>query len=179
MIIAANIVSLLASVVQLFAPFAKKKTTMSAIYAASSVIFGISYVMIRSWAALVSILLCLMRNLGLAAGLSKRWFYWVCAALTGIFGLFFNNNGLIGILPVLATIQYTLWGCYCKDAQQLRYGLLINYIPWIFFDFAVRLYTSAVFNIIYLVLVIWNIVIYRRQAVTMEEKCYEKRVKHG
>ena len=161
MIIIANILSLVANILCGVSSFFKKKKTILLVQTTECCLGSLVQILAGNPAAAVELLICALRNFVTSKGLKAKWVYWLFSIFFLGFGLLFNNNGLIGFLPVIATIQYTLWLGYSKTAQAVRYGMILNYIPWIIHDFMSRLYISAGCMTVFLCLTIVNIIRYK------------------
>ena len=59
--------------------------------------------------------------------------------------LYFNNRGIIGLLPVISTIVYTSF-MTTKDVKKLKLLLMFTMVLWGVYDFYIMSYTSAVFD---------------------------------
>ncbi len=70
-----------------------------------------------------------------------------------IVGLYVNNRGLIGILPVAATAEYTILIYTTKNEQQMRYALIVNLLMWFGHDIYIQAYPTACTDMI---LSIWT-----------------------
>ena len=62
-------------------------------------------------------------------------------------GLYANNRGFFGLLPLVAFTTYTLAIYYTKNDQQMRYALIINLLTWFIHDFYIQAYPSAVMDV--------------------------------
>lgn len=73
-------------------------------------------------------------------------------------GLYVNNRGWIGVLPVSATAEYTILMYTTKSEQQMRYALLINLLMWFGHDIYIQAYPSAFTDIALSVWTAWQAV---------------------
>lgn len=110
--------------------------------------FGIlTNIALNARAALVISIVCLIRNiLSYKNVLSKKTTY-ILVILSIIIGLYANNWGIIGYLPIIASASYTICIYLTKNEQQMRYALLINMLLWFAHNLCVQAYPSAVANI--------------------------------
>ncbi len=65
--------------------------------------------------------------------------------------ILFNNLGFLGLLPLVSTILYT---CFMnvKSTIKLKFLLIITLILWIIYDVLIHSYTSALFELITVIL---------------------------
>ena len=79
----------------------------------------------------------------------KKWINWpvkilIAASFVGR-GLAFNNNGLWGILPLLATVPYTLLMDIKSDIG-LKVMLMATCVPWLIYDLHLMNYAALPFD---------------------------------
>ena len=79
----------------------------------------------------------------------KGWINWpvkilISALLIGL-GLAFNTNGLWGILPLIATVSYTLFMDIKSDIG-LKLMLMATCIPWLCYDMYLMTYAALTFD---------------------------------
>lgn len=81
-------------------------------------------------------------------------------ALPVVLGLVFNNRGLMGLIPIVANLEYSIVVFACpKNANAIKLALVINCIMFSIFNFYVLNFVSAVASII--IAVTTSISIYR------------------
>lgn len=119
----------------------KTPRAMLLVQIVSQVIYGTSSILLGAYSAAVQNVVNILRNTIAIQSKQSRAIEWVLIALGLIFGLIFNNLELLGLVPVLASMQYALTVLFLKqNAQALR------------LSFATAMACYAVFNT-----VIWNI----------------------
>jgi len=92
---------------------------------------------------------CLRRPLGLWSGAA---FLAVQAALTWAV----NTNGLMGWLPMAATLVFTL-SINTRDERLLKSAIIFGQLCWLAYDLWLRSYTSAVFDALTVLSNLWGI----------------------
>ena len=117
-------------------------------------IFGLlASLVLFSYSSFTTDLLCLTRNcLAYNKKLTKSitlTLVFICI----IIGLYANNRGFFGVLPIIAFSGYTLIMYLAKNEQQMRYSLIVNLSLWMIHDFYIQAYPSATMDI---VLCIWT-----------------------
>lgn len=159
-ILTANILSGIGSLFPIASSFFKKKNTIFIIQSIGYIIDGITQIIANSLSAATQLFICAIRNFITTKEKTPKWVYYIFSLFFITFGLYFNNRGFIGLLPIIATAQYTLWNGYTKSAQITRYGMLINYGLWIIHDLYIQLYVAAIMMMISIIVVIINIIRY-------------------
>lgn len=160
-IIIANILSLISVGLNCISSFFKTKKRILFLQTLECIIGGISQILCRSFSASIQLFLGAIRTYIAINENTKKIVYWIFSLVSLILGLIFNNRGLIGLLPIFATIQITLWNGYFKTGQQVRYGMVVNFIPWIIHDFIVKMYVSSIIMTLTMIITIINIIRYR------------------
>ena len=117
--------------------------------------FIASTVVLKSYSAVVTNTISLIRNLFAYKGWLDKKLTWLFGVLIVVIGLYLNNRGVIGWLPVIASVQYTICLYLTRNEQQMRYALAFNLILWIIHDFYIQSYPSAINSIF---LCIWSLV---------------------
>ena len=61
----------------------------------------------------------------------------VCTVLTAVIGVAVNNRGLVGLIPVAATVQLTLCNYYVKSLRGVKLSFLVNVILWTIYSYCI------------------------------------------
>lgn len=77
------------------------------------------------------------RNYLIATRKYNKWHCMVFSIVALILGLLTNTSGIIGLLTVLATIQYSICGYLLKDDIPVKINVIINLVIWLSYDFLV------------------------------------------
>lgn len=102
--------------------------------AAQCLALAAANVFFASLSGVTTYALCTLRNLLLAYErfTARRCIVFV-AAVAGL-GVYANNRGLVGLLPVVTTAVYTV-GCLCaKRTRAIKYNLIVNLLLWAVYD---------------------------------------------
>ena len=166
-ILIANLLSILSGVFICTSSFFKKKNSILTAQALECCSSGCAQIFAHSYAAAIELFLCAIRNIVAAREPDRKWIYWVFSCVFAAMGLIYNNRGWIGMLAIAATVQFTLWTGYAKNAQAIRYGMCINLILWIIHDYIVHMYVSVGIMSFSVAVIIANIVQYKREATVL------------
>jgi len=74
----------------------------------SQLIYGISSLFLKGYSATVQNVVCIIRNLAVIKGVKSKVAEWTLLTLAVVIGLYVNNLGIMGLLPIIANLQYTL-----------------------------------------------------------------------
>ena len=70
---------------------------------------------------------------------------WVLVAAAAGLGVDFNNRGLLGLLPVVGNLQYTLAIFRLKGKERLlKISFLLSLVAFVIFNFAIGNYVGVV-----------------------------------
>ena len=157
-----KILSLLAALTLAYSTFSKKKTKMMFWQASNALLFGLSNFCLAGYSAVVTSALNFIRNVLVVKNkLSKKYTFILCVLMIG-FGLYVNNNGVIGLFPIIASVQYTICVFALKSPQHLRWSLLAYLAQWEVFNFAIGAYPVFIMDIVIIIVTIINIIRFRK-----------------
>lgn len=107
----------------------------------------ISNLILLSYSAMTISAMCLIRNLLAYSNHLTKVLTCVLLIVGCAVGLYANNRGYIGILPVIATMEYTILMYTTKNAQQMRYALIVNLLMWFLHDAYIQAYPMAFMDV--------------------------------
>ena len=162
MIIVGEIFSLLAALSLAYSTFSNKKNKMILWQAINAVFYGFSNLFLGGYSAVVTNILTLSRNiLSVKNKLNKNFTIIICLLMT-IVGISVNNKEWLGLLPILASVSYTICVYILKSAQQMRIALVVNLFQWMIFDFLVKSYPMFIMDVIIIAVTLVNIIRYKK-----------------
>ena len=97
--------------------------------------------------------MCLIRNILSYKDKLTKNITIILIILGIIIGLYANNRGIIGWLPIIASATYTICIYITTNEQQMRWALIFNMLLWFVHNAYVQAYPSAIANI---VLCLWT-----------------------
>ena len=108
------------------------------------VIFCIlSNIALYTYSALTTNSVSLIRNILAYKGKLTKNLTWILLFLCVAAGLYANNRGIIGLLPIAASAGYTIFMYITKNEQQMRWALVFSLVLWFVHDVYVQAYPSA------------------------------------
>ncbi len=159
-IVIGNIISLTASFF-LFSGSITEKVKRVYLFGIFECIFlFIAQLFFGQGAAAVSLLIAAFRNLLLFLERYTRQFFIIVFFATLFLGLFFNTGGALGLIPLLATLIFTVTTYYAKDYIKVKLSLLLNLVLWTLYSLLILDLSSAVINISSSVLTVLSILKY-------------------
>ncbi|MCF2555549.1 YgjV family protein [Faecalicatena contorta] len=113
----------------------------NAILCLSSVVFG-------SWTGLITLLLAIFRNILIMRNkYSRVWMLGISIVIT-VGGMIANTKGVVGWLPILATLIWTIGNYYYSDVIHVKIFLLINTIIWCMYFFIIWDFSSGIAQLV-------------------------------
>lgn len=142
-LILGNLLSLCAVVCLAISVVKKNKKSLIAWQVSDTAFFVASTLVLRSYSAVVTNSVSLLRNLCAYYGkLNKALAIFFCGIIV-VIGLYLNNRGVIGWLPIIASVQYTICLYVTKNEQQMRWALVFNLMFWFIHDTYIQAYPAA------------------------------------
>ncbi len=147
-----NLISLGASVCLAASCCARSKRSAYQLQASESAVLCASYLVFNAWAGLVTQLLSVCRNLLVIRDrYSVKWMV-LFTGLAVVLGIAVNDRGLIGLLPVAATVQLTLCNHFCQTIRQVKASFLVNAVQWLVFSFCIGDYVNVCTQVVVMTL---------------------------
>lgn len=107
------------------------QTAQCLAYAAASWFYGV-------YPAIVSMILCAVRNYLVAKEkYTVRWAVILTVAVA-VIGLATNTSGAIGLIPVIATMEYGIFLALFRGPAATKANLITNLGMWAVYDFLIR-----------------------------------------
>ena len=144
-IVIGNIVALVASLLMVYTGIIKRKekivliqTIQIGLSVLSNIILGGITGAIINAISCVRNILCYKEKLGTTAKV-------LIIVSSVVLSLLFNNLGIIGILPIISAVVYTLF-MNIKDVVKFKYLTIFIMLFWGTYDLYIKSYSSAVFD---------------------------------
>lgn len=113
-----NVCSLLAMVTDSISAAQKTAKRVLIFQSLSQLCYGVGALVLNGYSAAVQNLVSILRNLVAIKNINSKALEWTLTILGVVLGLYFNNLGLLGLLPVVANLQYTLAIFRFKDNER-------------------------------------------------------------
>ena len=101
-----------------------------------------------SWSGISTLLVSTARNIFLVKGRFDKRMMYVFIVLVTVCGLAVNNKGMIGLLPVLATVILTVCNYYAREILAIEGSLFINIALWAVYFFAILDVISGITQVV-------------------------------
>ena len=156
-IIIANIIAFIASILMAYTGILKKKSTIIFVQTVQIALFVLSNLMLGGiTGAIVNAISC-VRNILCYKDKLGKLSKTVIVISTITLSLMFNNLGIIGLLPIIATVLYTLF-MDVKDIIKFKYLSSFISLLWGIYDIFIISYSSAFFDFLTIITTIVSII---------------------
>ena len=146
-IIIANIIDFLAALIQVGSGAIKKKSKILVVQIVQLLMQGVSMLLVGGITGAISNVLSCYRNyLCYKEKLNRAW-KGILIAASVLMTVLFNNQGWLGIIPVVVCTVYILL-MDVKDPVKFKLLVTLSFVPWIIYHFALQLYVAAIFDTI-------------------------------
>jgi len=144
-LIGGNACTLIATLIDAFSGSRKSARSMLFVQCISQIFYALGAALLKGYSAVVQNLTAILRNLYAAGKKSNRLVEWLLILLPVVLGLIFNNRGALGLLPVVANLEYSLFMFLFKgDAVKLKFALIINCAMFAVFYYFILNYVGMV-----------------------------------
>ena len=140
-----NLCSFFAACFTFLSAWSRDKKRIYLYQAAQCLILAVANVFFASVSGTTTYVLCTLRNILLAYDRFTPRRCYAFVAVVAVLGVFANNRGLVGLLPVLTTAVYTVGCLYAKRTKAIKLNLIVNLVLWAIYDaFVLDLVSCAV-----------------------------------
>ncbi|MBR4139586.1 MAG: YgjV family protein [Lachnospiraceae bacterium] len=154
-IILGNVFSLCASISDTLSSSRKTAKGVLLVQCLSQVFYLASTLALKGYSAAVQNAVSIFRNLAAISKKENKLVEWILVILGVVLGLVFNNRGFIGLLPVVANLEYTLAVFRFKDNERaLKIAFAICIALFMVFNVALLNFVGAITNAMVLVMTI-------------------------
>lgn len=144
-LIVGNLCSLLAMGSNALSSTRKTVKGVLAMQNVSQVIYCFSAIVLKGYSAAVQNAVSFFRNLTAIWNIRSKALEWVLIAAAAVLGVAFNNRGLLGLLPVVGNLQYTLAIFRFKGKERLlKISFLLSLVAFVIFNFAIGNYVGVI-----------------------------------
>lgn len=158
-IIIGNLCSLLGMGLDSYSSTKKTKKEILFIQNISLFVYGTGSIFLKGYSASAQNYVGIIRNVVATNEKSPKWAHWFLIALGVVMGLIFNNLGFIGLLPIIANLEYSIAIFTIKDNDKLlKICFLINVLLFAIFCLFIYNFVGVITNSIVIISCLINII---------------------
>ena len=148
-ILAGNICSLCAMVTDSVSGTRKKRSQILGIQIISQFFYGAGALVLKGYSGTAQNAVAVFRNLAAMKEIRSKILEWMLIALGVVLGMVFNNRGLIGWLPIVANLEYSVAVFRFQNKEKLlKLAFILNMLLFVVFSFAIKNYVGTVGNLV-------------------------------
>ena len=148
-VIVGNICSLCAMVSDSVSGTRKKNSEILGIQILSQFFYGIGTIILKGYSSTAQNAVAVLRNLAAIKKVKSKAIEWGLILLGVALGVIFNNRGLLGWLPILANLEYSVAVFRSGENERLlKYALIANMLMYSVFSIMIQNYVGFIANIV-------------------------------
>lgn len=106
-----------------------------------------SSLVLKGYSAVVQNVVAVFRNLFAMSGKKSKVIEWILTVAAVALGVYFNNRGLLGLLPVVANLEYTVCVFRFKDEERkLKIAFFVSMMLFVVFNAVILNFVGAVMD---------------------------------
>ncbi|RGD74112.1 YgjV family protein [Anaerofustis stercorihominis] len=168
-IIIGNIISFIAALFMISSCIVNDRSRVFMLQFFNSFLLGIASWFFASYAGIAALLISSVRNFIVSKDKFTKNVMIVFLILSVTLGVAVNNRGFIGLIPIIATVQYTLCSYYVKGVKETRYSIWANLFMWIVYSFSILDFSTALSDSTTLIINTISIIKHRDSERSMED----------
>jgi ABC-type taurine transport system ATPase subunit len=143
-VIIGNILSLCAMISDSISGTRKKHSEIMAVQIVSQFFYGTSSIVLKGYSSTVQNVVAVFRNFAAMKNVKSKVLEWVLIMAGVVLGVLFNNRGLLGWLPVIANLEYSISVFKLRDNEKaLKLAFIINMIMYAVFSAVIMNYVGV------------------------------------
>ena len=143
-IIIGNAFSLCAMISDSISGTRKKHSEIMAVQIVSQFFYGASSIALKGYSSTAQNVVAVFRNLAAMKRVKSRALEWALILAGVVLGVAFNNRGLLGWLPIIANLEYSVSVFKLKDNERaLKLAFIINMVMYAVFSAVIKNYVGV------------------------------------
>ena len=144
-VIIGNVLSLCAMASDSVSGTRKKHSQIMAIQIISQLFYGASSIVLKGYSSTAQNAVAIFRNFAAMKNVKSKVIEWTLILAGVVLGFVFNNRGLLGWLPVIANLEYSVAVFRFRDNEKaLKISFIINMIMYAVFSAVILNYVGVV-----------------------------------
>ena len=143
-VIIGNIFSLCAMISDSVSGTRKKHNEIMAIQIVSQFFYGASSIVLKGYSSTAQNIVAVFRNFAAMKNIKSKVLEWGLILAGIVLGVAFNNRGLLGWLPIIANLEYSISVFRLRDNEKaLKLAFIINMIMFAVFSSVIMNYVGV------------------------------------
>ena len=143
-IIIGNLFSLCAMISDSISGTRKKHSEIMAVQIVSQFFYGASSIVLKGYSSTVQNVVAVLRNLAAMKNVKSKVLAWGLILAGVVLGVVFNNRGLLGWLPIVANLEYSIAVFKWKENEKaLKLAFIVNMVMYTVFSLVIMNYVGT------------------------------------
>lgn len=143
-----NACSLGAMVTDAVASTRKKPKQILGIQIVSQFFYAAGSIVLKGYSSTAQNVVAVLRNVAAMSNIQSKAVEWILIALGVALGVIFNNRGLLGWLPIVANLEYSVAVFRFKNNERaLKLSLIVNLLMYTAFSAVIQNYVGVGANL--------------------------------
>lgn len=148
-LILGNLCSVFAMITDSISATRKSPKAVLLVQSISQAFYGIGTILLKGYSGAVQNIVSILRNFAAIKNIQSKWIQWIFVVLGVVLGILFNNIGILGYLPIIANLQYSLAVFRFRDNERaLKYALIICVLLYTVFSAAILNFIGVGTNLV-------------------------------
>ena len=144
-VIIGNLFSLCAMISDSVSGTRKKHSEIMAVQIVSQFFYAASSIALKGYSSTAQNVVAVFRNLAAMKHVKSKVLEWVLILAGVALGIAFNNRGLLGWLPIIANLEYSISVFRLKNNEKaLKLAFIVNMVMYAVFSVVIMNYVGAV-----------------------------------
>ena len=137
-VIVGNVCSLCAMVTDSISGTRKKRSQILGVQMISQIFYGAGSIILKGYSSTAQNVVSILRNLAAIKNVKYKAVEWILIALGVVLGVVFNNRGLLGWLPIVANLEYSIAMFRFRENEKgLKISFVVNAVMYSCFNFII------------------------------------------
>ena len=143
----AQVLSAIGALCVTISSFAKSKNNMLVWQSTDYIFTAISNLLLWGYTGALTISISIIRNSLMVKKKMTKAILTILIIIQIILGSYLNQLGLIGYLPIISSVSYSLAIAITRNLQWLRWVIIENMLLWLIYDLTIQAYPAAVTDV--------------------------------
>lgn len=157
-LIIGNAISLVAAVFTFASCYSHNKKRIYFYQVGQCLILSVANLFFCSYAGIVTLALCALRNFLLGIDKFNKYFCITIAGLMLLIGAMINNNGAVGWIVISANVIYTIGGYFAKKELAIKLNIILDLVLWVIYEILITDIPSLIADVIGVVIAIVSVI---------------------
>lgn len=143
----AQVFSAIGALCVVISSFAKSKNNMLVWQITDYIFTAIANLLLGGYTGALTISISIIRNSLMVKKKMTKTILTILIIIQIIVGTYLNQLGIIGYLPIISSVSYSLAIAATPNLQWLRWVIIENMLLWLIYDLTIQAYPAAITDV--------------------------------